>query len=294
MPDRTSLTATVGGTSLVAAVALVVGPALPGLALPVLMLLVVAGAAGAGLRHALDLPPAQHPLRVPGDVDVDRGGLLLDPDAVAVPAGRLPELTRTATSPATRSARACRCWRRHVHRLAAAGRPRPAGGDDGGDRVDSGSWPLPARKLIAENRKARHDFHIVERVEAGIALTGTEVKSLRDGGGNIRESYAQLRNGEVFLVGANIAPYRQGNLQNHEPMRDRKLLLHRREIHQLGVKVAQRGMTLVPLALYLTNGKVKLELGLARGKEGVDKRHSIAERDARRQMERAIKERNSR
>jgi SsrA-binding protein len=152
----------------------------------------------------------------------------------------------------------------------------------------------PARKMIAENRKARHDFHIVERVEAGIALTGTEVKSLRDGGGNIRESYAQLRNGEVFLVGANIAPYRQGNLQNHEPVRDRKLLLHRREIHQLGVKVAQRGMTLVPLALYLTNGKVKLELGLARGKEGVDKRRSIAERDARRQMERAIKERNSR
>ena len=82
--------------------------------------------------------------------------------------------------------------------------------------------------MIAENRKARHDFHIVERVEAGIALTGTEVKSLRDGGGNIRESYAQLRNGEVFLVGANIAPYRQGNLQNHEPVRDRKLLLHRR------------------------------------------------------------------
>jgi SsrA-binding protein len=152
----------------------------------------------------------------------------------------------------------------------------------------------PARQLIAENRKARHDFHIVERVEAGIALTGTEVKSLRDGGGNIRESYAQLRNGEVFLVGANIAPYRQGNLQNHEPVRDRKLLLHRREIHQLGVKVAQRGMTLVPLALYLTNGKVKLELGLARGKEGVDKRRSIAERDARRQMERAVKERNSR
>jgi SsrA-binding protein len=147
-----------------------------------------------------------------------------------------------------------------------------------------------ARKMIVENRKARHDFHIVERVEAGIALTGTEVKSLRDGGGNIRESYAQLRDGEMFLIGANIAPYRQGNLQNHEPVRDRKLLLHRREIHQLGVKVAQRGMTLVPLALYLTNGKVKLELGLSRGKEGVDKRHAIAERDAKRQMERAVKE----
>jgi SsrA-binding protein len=147
-----------------------------------------------------------------------------------------------------------------------------------------------ARKLIVENRKARHDFHIVERVEAGIALTGTEVKSLRDGGGNLREAYAQLRDGEVFLVGANIAPYRQGNLQNHEPMRDRKLLLHRREIEQLGAKVAQRGMTLVPLALYLTNGRVKLELGLARGKEGVDKRQAIAERDARRQIDRAIKE----
>ena len=97
------------------------------------------------------------------------------------------------------------------------------------------------RKLIAENRKARHDFHILERVEAGIALTGTEVKSLRDGGGNLREAYAQLRGGEVFLVGANIAPYAQGNLQNHEPMRDRKLLLHRREIEQIGVKVAAAG-----------------------------------------------------
>jgi SsrA-binding protein len=147
-----------------------------------------------------------------------------------------------------------------------------------------------ARKMIAENRKARHDFHILERLEAGIALTGTEVKSLRDGGGNIRESYAQLRDGELFLVGANIAPYRQGNLQNHEPIRDRKLLLHRREIEQLGAKVSQRGMTLVPLALYLTGGRVKLELGLAKGKEGVDKRHAIADRDAKRQMERAVKE----
>jgi len=150
------------------------------------------------------------------------------------------------------------------------------------------------RKVIAENRKARHDFHIVERVEAGIALTGTEVKSLRDGGGTIREAYAQLRDGELYLVGANIAPYKQGNIQNHDPLRDRKLLLHRREIEQLGAKVAQRGMTLVPLSIYLTNGKVKLELGLARGKEGVDKRHAIAERDARRQMERAVKERYGR
>ena len=147
------------------------------------------------------------------------------------------------------------------------------------------------RKLIAENRKARHDFHILERVEAGVALLGTEVKSLRDGGGNLREAYAQLRGGEVFLVGANIAPYRQGNVQNHEPTRDRKLLLHRREIGQLGKKVAERGMTLVPLAMYFSDGRVKVELGLARGKEGVDKRHAIADRDARRQMERAVRER---
>jgi SsrA-binding protein len=147
-----------------------------------------------------------------------------------------------------------------------------------------------ARKLITENRKARHDYHILDRLEAGIALTGTEVKSLRDGGGNLRESYAVLRDGEVYLVGANIAPYRQGNIANHDPMRDRKLLLHRREIDQLGAKVAQRGMTLVPLALYFSDGRVKLELGVAKGKEGVDKRQAIAARDARRQMERALKE----
>jgi SsrA-binding protein len=148
-----------------------------------------------------------------------------------------------------------------------------------------------ARKLIAENRKARHDFHILERVEAGVALQGTEVKSLRDGGGNIREAFAQLRGGEVYLVGANIAPYKQGNIQNHEPLRDRKLLLHRREIGQLGKKVAERGMTLVPLALYFSNGHVKVELGLAKGKEGVDKRRAIADRDTRRQIDRAMRER---
>ena len=147
------------------------------------------------------------------------------------------------------------------------------------------------RKLIVENRKARHDFHLLEKVEAGVALTGTEVKSLRDGGGNLREAYAQLKDGEVWLVGANIAPYGNGTWTNHEPLRDRKLLLHRREIEQLGAKVAQRGMTLVPLSLYFRDGRVKLELALAKGKEGVDKRHAIADRDARRQMERAVRER---
>jgi len=118
---------------------------------------------------------------------------------------------------------------------------------------------MPAgRKLIVENRRARHDYLIAERVEAGVVLTGTEVKSLRDGGGNLRDAYAQLREGELWLVGANIAPYRQGNIQNHEPLRDRKLLLHRREIEKLGSQVAERGMTLVPLAMYFTNGRVKL------------------------------------
>jgi SsrA-binding protein len=124
------------------------------------------------------------------------------------------------------------------------------------------------RKLIAENRKARHDFHILERVEAGVALQGTEVKSLRDGGGNLRDAFAQLRDGEVFL--------------------------DRREISQLGKKVAERGMTLVPLALYFSAGHVKVELGLAKGKEGVDKRRTVADRDARRAIERALRERQRR
>jgi SsrA-binding protein len=146
------------------------------------------------------------------------------------------------------------------------------------------------RKPIVENRRARHDYNILERIETGIALTGTEVKSLRDGGGNLRESYAQLRAGEVFLVGANIAPYKQGNIANHEPLRDRKLLLHRREIAKLGSQVAERGMTLVPLSLYFSHGRVKLELGLAKGKERADRRHDLADRDAQRQIERALRE----
>jgi SsrA-binding protein len=150
------------------------------------------------------------------------------------------------------------------------------------------------RKPIAENRRAYHDFHILERIEAGIALTGTEVKSLRDGGGNLRDSYAVLRDGEVFLVGASIAPYGHGNLANHEPDRDRKLLLHRREIRQLDQQVSQRGMTIVPLSLYFSEGKVKLEIAVAKGKEGPDKRRATAERDAKRQIEREIKERYAR
>jgi len=145
-----------------------------------------------------------------------------------------------------------------------------------------------------DNRRAFHDYHILEKLEAGVALTGTEVKSLRDGGGNLRDSFAVLRDGEAYLVNANIAPYRQGNIANHEPMRERKLLLHRRELRQLDQKVSQRGMTLVPLSLYFADGRVKLELALAKGKEGPDKRHATAERDAKRQMEREVKERYTR
>ena len=145
------------------------------------------------------------------------------------------------------------------------------------------------RKLIAENRRARHDYHLLERLEAGIVLTGTEVKSLRDGRVTLQRAYADVRDGEVYLVGAHISEYAQGNIANHDPDRDRKLLLHRREIASLVGKVQERGLTLVPTRLYFKDGRVKVELALARGKEARDKRRDLAERDARRQIERALK-----
>ena len=144
-------------------------------------------------------------------------------------------------------------------------------------------------KLVAENRRARHDFHLLERVEAGIALTGTEVKALREGHASLQRAYAEVRDGEAWLVGAHIAEYAQGNIANHDRDRDRKLLLHRREIDSLLGKVSERGLTLVPTRLYFKDGRVKVELALARGKEARDKRRDIAERDARRQIERALK-----
>ena len=146
-------------------------------------------------------------------------------------------------------------------------------------------------KLIAENRRARHDYHLLERSEAGIALTGTEVKSLRAGRADLARAFADLRGHEVWLVGAHIDEYAQGNLANHEPDRDRKLLLHRREIDSLLGKTRERGLTLIPTRLYFKNGRVKVEVALARGKETRDKRRDIAERDAKRQVERALKER---
>jgi SsrA-binding protein len=146
-------------------------------------------------------------------------------------------------------------------------------------------------KLIAENRRARHDFVLLDRYEAGVVLTGTEVKSLRAGGAQIGHAYADVRGGELWLVGASIAEYAPGSVGAHAPERDRKLLLHRGEIEELRSQVREKGLTIVPTRLYFKDGRVKLELALARGKERADKRRAIAERDAQRQMERALRAR---
>ena len=146
-------------------------------------------------------------------------------------------------------------------------------------------------KLIADNRRARHDYHLLDRVEAGLVLTGTEVKSLRDGRASLQQAYADLRDGEAWLVGAHISVYDQGNVANHDPDRDRKLLLHKKELESLAGKVSQKGLTVVPTRLYFKNGRAKVELALARGKEGRDKRLDIAKREADRDMQRALKSR---
>ena len=146
-------------------------------------------------------------------------------------------------------------------------------------------------KLIAENRRARHDYHLLDRFEAGLALTGTEVKSLRQGHAIIQRAFADVRDGELWLVGAHIPEYAQGNVANHDPDRDRKLLLHRREIDSLLGKTRERGLTLVPTRLYFKDGRAKVEIALARGKEARDKRRDIADRDAQRQIERALRAR---
>jgi SsrA-binding protein len=146
-------------------------------------------------------------------------------------------------------------------------------------------------KLIAENRRARHDYHFLERVEAGLVLTGSEVKSLRQGRATLQRAYADSRDGELWLVGLHIAPYEQASIEPHDPDRDRKLLLHRRQIDQLASKVAERGLTLVPTRLYFKDGRAKVELALARGKESRDKRRDIAERETKRRIERELKSR---
>jgi SsrA-binding protein len=145
-------------------------------------------------------------------------------------------------------------------------------------------------KTICTNRKAYHDYHIEETFEAGIALTGTEVKSLREGKANLKDSYARLKDGELFLVNAHISPYSCGNIWNHEPKRDRKLLMHKREIDRLFGKVRERGYTLVPLSLYFNKrNKAKMELALAKGKTLYDKRESIKRKDERRINERELR-----
>lgn len=146
------------------------------------------------------------------------------------------------------------------------------------------------QKMVTENRRARHDYHVLERFEAGIALRGTEVKSLRDGKMMLKDSYAEVRQGEMYLVGAHISPYEQGNLYNHEPERARKLLLHKREIVRLGAQVAEKGLTVVPLRVYFTKGIAKVELGLCRGKQTFDKRATVRERDEKRELDRAVKQ----
>ncbi|MCK9543272.1 MAG: SsrA-binding protein SmpB [Novosphingobium sp.] len=147
------------------------------------------------------------------------------------------------------------------------------------------------KKTVAENRRARFDYHIEDTLEAGIALTGTEVKSLRFGEGSIAESYAEVRGGEAWLVNSNVPEFSHGNRFNHEPKRPRKLLLHRREVDRLQGAVERKGMTLVPLSIYFNStGRAKVELALAKGKNAADKRHSIKERDWKREQARIMKD----
>lgn len=151
-----------------------------------------------------------------------------------------------------------------------------------------------AIKIITKNRKATREYHIEERFEAGLALTGTEVKSLRAGKANLQEAYCTVNSGEVSLRGCHIAPYEYGNRSNHEPLRSRKLLLHRREISKLDKATRQKGYTIIPLKLYFKNGLAKIEIGLGKGKKLFDKRTDIAERDSKRRLDRLKSERNAR
>ena len=157
----------------------------------------------------------------------------------------------------------------------------------------TGKKPGDAIKTVAQNKKARHSYFIEQTIEAGIVLSGTEVKSIRLGRSNLTDSYAAIDNGEAFLHGMHISPYERGNIFNKDPIRDRKLLLHRREINRLVALIAQKGLTVVPLSVYFRRGKVKIELGIARGKKLYDKRDDAAARDARREIEKRLKDRIS-
>lgn len=147
-------------------------------------------------------------------------------------------------------------------------------------------------QLVCQNRKAYHDYSIEETVEAGMSLVGTEVKSLREGKANLKDSYVLIKDMEAFLFNCHISPYSHGNIMNHEPLRTRKLLLHKKEIMRLQGKIAQKGYTLIPLKIYFKDGRAKVEVGLAKGKREFEKRETIKEREANREIEKAIKSRN--
>ena len=148
------------------------------------------------------------------------------------------------------------------------------------------------KKIIANNKKAYHDYFVDETMEAGIQLFGTEVKSLRQGGVNLKDSYCYIEDGEIFATGVHISPYEKGNIYNRDPLREKKLLMHKKEILRLLGKVGQEGVTLVPLSLYFSGSLVKVELGVCRGKKLYDKREDAARRDMKREAERALKEKN--
>jgi SsrA-binding protein len=149
----------------------------------------------------------------------------------------------------------------------------------------------PEQKAIATNRKAFFNYEVLDRLEAGVSLVGTEVKSIREGGLNFRDSYIEFRGGELFLVGCRIGPYSHGNMLNHAEGRERKLLLHKREILKLGGKATEKGFTIIPLRAYLKNGRVKVEIGLARGKQTHDKRETLKRKDIERETRQAVRSR---
>ena len=149
----------------------------------------------------------------------------------------------------------------------------------------------PHIKIVCQNKKARHDYHIIEVLEAGMVLVGTEVKSLREGRANLKDSYARIRDGELYLMQAYISPYSHASHDNHDPERIRKLLVHQRELKRLTGKTQEKGLTLVPLKIYFKEGKAKIELALASGKKSYDKRETLKRQTQKREMERAIKDR---
>ena len=152
--------------------------------------------------------------------------------------------------------------------------------------------PQKQVRVITQNKKAWHDYFVDEKIEAGVELFGTEVKSLRQGAVNLKDSYCSFKNGEIFALGVHISPYEKGNIYNREPMRPKKLLLHKREIVRLSSKAAEKGFSVIPLSLYFLGSKVKMEIGLCRGKKLYDKRDDMAARAAKRDMERAYKSNN--